>query len=335
MHPALEAAALRRGGVFTVADARSAGYRPDEIRSAVGTGDWHRLRRGIYVSARTWAAVAGDARAKHLLDSVAVLTALGRGPVLSHSSAARFHDVVLPQGVDDVVRLTDPDQWRTGRGYRIAAATLPAGDVVRTGPFDVTSTARTLVDVAREWSLVDSVVAVDDAIFRKRVRRSDVRAAILRQSHWVGIGVAARVLGLSDGRAESPLESRGRLALLQAGLPRPELQVELHGPRGFVGRVDAWYEDAGVAIEFDGLVKYTDPRDGGAPSEVAWQEKRREDLIRDLDVRVVRVVHADLPRLGGPVARLRQLIAQPLGGPRRFTVVRRPEPGSDPEHAAA
>ncbi|MGY1837025.1 type IV toxin-antitoxin system AbiEi family antitoxin domain-containing protein [Blastococcus sp. SYSU DS0510] len=335
MHPVLEAAARRRDGVFTVADARRAGYRPDEIRSAVGSGAWHRLRRGVYVTAETWATAAGDPRARHLLAAVAALTVLRAGPVLSHSSAARFHELVLPRGVDDVVRLTDPDQWRVGDGYRIAAAALPADDVVDTGPFRVTGVARTLVDCARELLVADAVVAFDAAIFRKQVRRRELTTAVLQQSHWLGIGGAARALGLADGRAESPLESRGRLALLDAGLPRPELQVDLHGPRGFVARVDAWFEDAGVAVEFDGRIKYEDPHGGRTPAEVAWREKRREDRIRDLDVRVVRVVDEDLPRLHGPAERLRELLARPLSGPRRFRVVRRPEPGSDPADAVA
>lgn len=195
--------------------------------------------------------------------------------------------------------------------------------------------ARTLVDCAREWPLVDAVVALDAALHERQVRRPDLQAAVLRQTHWLGIGAAARALGLSDGRAESPLETRGRLALLNAGLPCPELQVDLYGPRGFVARVDAWFEDAGVAVEFDGRVKYEDPHSGRSPAEVAWEEKRREDLIRDLDVRVVRVVNADLPRLHGPVQRLRYLLASPLSGPRRFRIVRRPEPGVDDAGAVA
>jgi predicted transcriptional regulator of viral defense system len=335
MHPDLEFAARRRGGVFTVADARHAGYRPDEIRVAVASGAWHRLRRGIYVTGAEWAAAKDDEVARHLLAAVAALTAVNPGPVLSHSSAARFHRIVLPRGVDEVVRLTDPDQWRIGDGYRIAAAALPEGDVVDSGPFPVTAAARTLVDCAREWSLVDAVVAADAALFEGRVRRSDLTEAVLRQSHWLGIGEAARAIALADGRAESPLETRGRLALLQAGLPCPELQVELHGPQGFLARVDAWYEDAGVAIEFDGRIKYADPYRGRTPAEVGWEEKRREDAIRDLDVRVVRVVQADLPRLRGPAERLRELLARPLDGPRRFRVVRRPEPGSVAAHEVA
>ena len=329
MHPALEYTARRRGGVFTVADARRAGYRPDEIRTAIVTGAWRRLRRGIFVTAAVWAAAADDERARHLLAAVATLTALGPGPVVSHSSAARFHSLVLPRSVGDVIRLTDPDQWRVGRGYQIAAAALAGEDVVDTGPFVVTGVARTLVDCAREWPLVDAVVAIDAALFKKHVRRSDLTAAVLRQSHWLGIGEAARAVGLADGRAESPLESSGRMALLRAGLAPPELQVDLYGPRGFVARLDGWYEEAAVAVEFDGFVKYVDPRDGRTPAEVAWEEKRREDEIRALDVRVVRVVQADLPQLHGPAERLKKLLAEPLSGPRRFRVVRRPEPGSD------
>ncbi|MGY1609431.1 MULTISPECIES: hypothetical protein [unclassified Geodermatophilus] len=335
MSPALEAAARRRGGVFTVHDARRAGYLPDDVRGAVRTRAWHRLRRGVYVSTARWLATAEDPRARHLLLCAAALAVLGPGPVLSHTSAARFHRLVLPRGVDDDVRLTQPDEWRCGRGYRIAAAALPPEDVVDAGAVRATTAARTLVDCARDWPLVDAVVAMDAAMQGRQVARDAIEAAVLRQTHWVGIGAAARAVGLADGRAESPLETRGRLALLQAGLPRPELQVELHGPRGLLGRVDAWYEEAALAIEFDGRVKYAAPRDGRTPEAVLWDEKRREDRIREHDVRVVRVTQEDLGPSSPVLARVARLLAQPLAGPRSFRVHRRPEPGPDPEDAVA
>ena len=103
--------------------------------------------------------------------------------------------------------------------------------------------------------------------------------------------------------------------MLSAGLPRPELQVEIHDGAGLIGRVDAWYEDAAVAVEFDGRVKYLDPRDGSSPGEVLWEEKRREDRMRDVGVRVVRVVNEDL----GPVwprkaARIQACWPRPTSG---------------------
>ncbi len=328
VHPMLESTARRRLGVFTVADARRAGCRPDEIRSAVGSGRWHRLRRGVYIETATWLTLADDPRARHLVECTAALTVLGPGPVVSHDSAARFHRLVLPRAVDGTVRLTHAEEWRRGRGYRVAAAELPPGDVVTAGPLAVTTVGRTLIDCAREWPLVDAVVALDAALQDERVRREDLRSTVLAQSHWLGVGEAARAVDLADGRAESPLETRGRLALLAAGLPRPELQVELHGPRGFVARVDAWYDEAAVAVEFDGRVKYLDPRPGRTPADVLWDEKRREDQVRELDVRMVRVAQEDLGALRAVTARIAGLLHTALPGPRRFRVVRRPEPGS-------
>jgi hypothetical protein len=151
---------------------------------------------------------------------------------------------------------------------------------------------------------------------------------VLGGSHRIGIAHAARALDLSDGRAESPLETRGRLAMLASGLPRPELQVQIHDAAGLIGRVDAWYEDAAVAIEFDGQVKYTDPRHASSPGKVLWEEKRREDRMRALGVRIVRVVNEDLgPPWPRTAAHIGDLVAAPYVGPRHFRAVRTDEPG--------
>ncbi len=333
--PELAFIATRRLGVFTAAEARRAGYRPDEISAAIRAGRWRQLRRGVYVETSRWEAVVGDVRARHLVECVAVLAALGPGPVLSHESAARHHGLVLPRSADETVRLTDAEQWRRGRGYRIAAATLPDGDVLRSAAYGVTTAARTLVDCAREWSLTGGVVAMDAAIQSRKVTRAQLVSAVLAASHWVGIGAAGRALSLADGRAESPLETRGRLALLAEGLPAPELQVEIHGERGFIGRVDAWYEEAAVAVEFDGKVKYFDPRNGRTPAEVAWDEKRREDALREHGVRVLRLVSDDIGQVRAELApRLRGLLASPFAGIRRFRAVGTDEPGTTTGAAA-
>jgi hypothetical protein len=329
--PSLRARADRQLGVFTSRDARCAGYRDDEIRSLLSAGDWSWLRRGVYAETATVSRLRSTARGRHLLDSVAVLVALGGGPVLSHASAARLHCFVLPAGTGDLVRLTDEDQWRSGRGYRVARAALPPSDLRPFMRFRATSAARTLVDCAREWELADSVVAVDAALHARAVTRPELRAAVLAARHWVGVGRAGRALSLADGRAESPLETRGRLALLGAGFPVPELQAEIHGGRGFVARVDAWYDDAAVAIEFDGRVKYSDPRDGRSPADVLWAEKRREDAVRELGIRVVRVAAADLgPGWPAVAARLAGHLSSAPAATRRFTVVRTEEPAGTP-----
>ena len=190
------------------------------------------------------------------------------------------------------------------------------------------SVARTLVDCAREWSLTDGVIAVDAALNEEKVTRAELVETVLSGSHRVGIAQAARVLGLSDGRAESPLETRGRLAILASGLPRPELQVEIHDAAGLIGRVDGWYEEAAVALEFDGQIKYTDPLYTSTPGEVLWKEKRREDRIRAVGIRVVRVANEDLGKPWPAMAeRIGALLAAPYVVPRRFRAVPTDEPG--------
>jgi predicted transcriptional regulator of viral defense system len=326
MHPELSAVAARRLGVFTSQEALRVGYRVEDIRAELGSRRWSRLRKGVYTSTDRLA--AADTRERHLMDCVAVLLSLGAGPVLSHASAARLYGLVVPRRLSSEVRVTAVDQWRRGRGYRVAHAGMTADEMEHWLEFDATSVPRTLVDCAREWSLTDGVVAIDAAMNDNKTTRADLLRAVLAGTHRVGIAQAARALDLSDGRAESPLETRGRLAMLAAGLPRPELQVEIHDAAGLIGRVDAWYDDAAVAIEFDGRVKYTDPRHASSPGTVLWKEKRREDRLRAAGARLVRVVNEDL---GSPwqqtAARIGGLLAAPYVGPRLFRAVPTLEPG--------
>ena len=324
MHPELRTIADARLGVFTSREALAVGYRVEDVRAELSTRRWVRLRKGVYIAADD---VPATDRSRHLVDCLAVLLSLAAGPVLSHASAARLHYLIVPRSASREVCVTAVDQWRRGRGYRVARAQLPDDDVRPWYGFGTTSVARTLVDCAREWSLTDSVIAIDAALQTRKVDRAEVHRAVLAGSHRVGIARAARALGLSDGRAESPLETRGRLALLSAGLPPPELQVEIHDAAGYIGRVDAWYPDAAVALEFDGRVKYLDPWDKLSPGEVLWKEKRREDRMRDVGVRVVRVVDEDLGAVWTQkAARIQSLVAVPLLGERRFRTVLSAEP---------
>jgi len=329
VHPTLRAVADRQFGAFASRDAVRAGYTPEEVQAEVSRGRWVRLRRGVYAERAVAEAADGDPVARHRLECAGVLVRLRGRAVISHASAARLGGIVVPPSRTGTVRLTDEVQWRRGRGYEVARAALPASDVRALSAFRVTAPARTLVDCAREWPLEDAVVAMDAALNAELLSRRELTDAVLAASHWVGVGDAARAANLADGRAESPLETLGRLRIVGSALPMPELQVEIRDARGLVGRVDAWYEEAAVAVEFDGLVKYEAPRDGRSPARVLWEEKRREDRLRNLDIRVLRVVRADLgPAWGRVRARLATLLATPLTGPRRFTVVRGSVPSS-------
>jgi predicted transcriptional regulator of viral defense system len=325
MHPLLRAAADRQLGVFTAADARRAGYGHDEIRHLRGSGRWVALRRGIYMAADDLARVTGPRR-RHLVDCLAVLLELGRPEAaVSSVSAARVWGLPVRRDLDRTVRLTHPTAGRRGRGFRMAQASLTAADVTTKGPVRVTTAARTLVDCAREWELDDAVVAMDAALLAEWTSPSELRRAVVAARGWPGVRRAERAASLADGRADSPLETRGRLRLVGAALPPTDLQVEIRTGGRRVGVVDAWFEEAAVAVEFDGRVKYSDPWRGRTPQQVLWDEKRREDELRALDIRIVRIAEADvhLPAWHRIEARLRRILATPGRTARRFSATPR------------
>jgi hypothetical protein len=321
MHPLLRAVADRQLGLFTAADARRAGYGHPEIRHLRSSGTWVTLRRGVYIAAGDLARVTGPRR-RHLLDCLAVLLELGRPEAaVSSVSAARAWNLPVRSDLERTLRLTHPTAGRRGRGFRMARASLPASDVTTMGPVLVTTAARTLIDCAREWDLDDAVVAMDAALLAGRTSPLELQRAVGAAEGWPGVRRAARAVALADGRAESPLETRGRLRLVGAELPPTDLQVEIRVGRRLVGVVDAWLEESAVAVEFDGRVKYADPWRGRSPEQVLWDEKRREDELRGLDIRVVRMAEADvhLPRWARVEERLRGLVATPGPPVRRFT----------------
>jgi hypothetical protein len=321
MHPLLRAAAERQLGLFTAVDARRAGYEHGEIQRLCSSGTWRRLRRGVYLTADALPS-AEDRGRRHQVECLAVLLELDRpSAALSHASAARLWGFPVRRGLLGPIRLTDPTLSRQGRGYRVTQAPLRTGEVVRRGPLRLTSAARTLLDCAREWDLDDAVVALDAAQLAGSVSARDLAEGLTALHGWRGARRAARAVALADGRAESPLETRGRLRIVGAGLPTPALQVEIHAGGVLVAVVDAWFDRAAVAVEFDGKVKYTDPWRGRSPERVLWEEKRREDQLRALDIRLVRIVDADLgPTWRTTEERLRGLLATPAPDVRRFTV---------------
>jgi hypothetical protein len=320
VHPLLRARAERQLGLFTTGDAVHAGYGPTEIRSLCRSGRWVRLRRGILITAEDLTAGEQTIQ-RYRIDCLAVLMSLDRpSAVLSHATAARLWQLPAPRGSSLPVRLTDPTQWRKGNGYLMSCAPLSPAERWRSGPLRLTSAPRTLVDCAREWPLEQAVIAIDAALLAERTSPTELAAATTSVRRWPGAARAVRAVALADGRAESPLETRGRLRIVGAGLPRPELQVEIKAGGRLVGVVDAWFDQAAVALEFDGQIKYTDPWRGRTPERVLWDEKRREDALRALDIHVVRIADPDVGTGWPPLERrLRRLLASPGPTRREFT----------------
>jgi len=283
-----------RLGVVTTADLTAAGVSKNEIASAVRRGGWVRLRPGVLITAADLAEVERSGR-RPGLDALAVTAALNRpSAVLSGATAAWVWGLPRPRSARAVVELTDPHRWRRGTGWLMTRAALPDGEVTVRGGYRLTTAARTVVDVARSWPEVDAVAAIDAALLRRLTTRDELTAVLDRHAYVPGIPRSVRAVALADGRAESWLETAGRLTFAALGLPVFVPQVELRVDGRLVKVADGWYPEAALAVEFDGQVKYRRPSFGRTPAEELWREKRDEDLLRSLGVQFVRVAAADL-----------------------------------------
>jgi hypothetical protein len=217
---------------------------------------------------------------------------------VSHVSAAALHGLPLWGMPLRLVHITRRPPARSDVDTRLRshAARLADQDVVRLGSLPVTSLARTVVDLARSMPFAVALAAADAALRSMRVTRDDLRAVLDGGAGTRGARAARRVVDLADQRSESVGESRSRAVMHQLGLVLPDLQVEVHRSGGeLVGRCDFGWRDARVLGEFDGRIKYGRLlRPGQDPGDAVFEEKRREDALRDERWGMVRWVWREL-----------------------------------------
>jgi hypothetical protein len=81
------------------------------------------------------------------------------------------------------------------------------------------------------------------------------------------------VIDLMEPKSESPMETRVRLLIVLADLPRPESQLIIYDRAGrFVARADMGYQSERFLIEYDGALHWEQRR----------ADDRRRDAMRDL-----------------------------------------------------
>jgi hypothetical protein len=150
------------------------------------------------------------------------------------------------------------------------------------------SPAYAAVDIARHLGPLDGLV-IADAALRRGVERDAMYALISNMQAYPGISTARWVVEHADARSESPLESLGRHAFIEAGLPAPISNVWIHAG-GQLFRSDHLVPDTGVLLEADGAVKYNDREDA---NEVVTSEKERERKLRAAGYGIARYNWAD------------------------------------------
>jgi hypothetical protein len=159
--------------------------------------------------------------------------------------------------------------------------------LVNVGERLATSPAWTAVEVARALRRPRALATLDAALRSRRCSRAEMWRAAVEQAGRRGIVAVRELLPLADERAESPMESEARLAMIDGGLPMPELQYEVIDGNGERRRVDFAWPEHRVAVEYDGIDWHSDP-------DALRNDRRRRLALQDIGWIVISIVFDDV-----------------------------------------
>lgn len=236
---------------------------------------------GTPLSPRQWVeagrlSLPADARASHhtrLLDE-----GLEIGPLFPlHFTIARDHHLAA----------------RSDRLFLHRTVSMPTGDDRGV------SLPAAVVGTAATRRLLDVVAVIDWLAHRKLLKIGSLRFMIDVESWRPGAEETDRALRLIDPRARSIPESEVRALLVAAGLPRPEVNADVHADDGtFLACGDLVYRWLKLLLEYEGRQHALDTaqfqrdihRYGGLRRE-AWAYAQITAEMKSQPVALVRFVH--------------------------------------------
>jgi hypothetical protein len=269
------------------------GPRPFSVPSALSGGATpYELRKGWDVPF-TGVRVAPGTPPDLLTRCRALATVLDDGVAFSHVTALRLFGVDLPWTMADDDRLHVTTRNAEDRPQRPGVVghwtRQPFLEVTDHFGLPVTTPRQTWTHVAVDL-LPDDVVVLGDAFMRRDLHLTtptELRDIAFRTKKVKGIVRAREQIPRMHTGTDSVMETRTRLLIVGAGMPCPEVNEDVHDPKGnHVARVDLLYRRWKIAIEYDGDLHRTDRR--------TWQNDiRKRRALRALGWIVIVVVKSD------------------------------------------
>ncbi|UXM90867.1 endonuclease domain-containing protein [Paenarthrobacter sp. JL.01a] len=243
-----------RSAPFTLAEAIDAGLAPRDLWGRVSIEP---VSKGIYRPSGWDFDLEAAARS---------LSAASPGAWISHVTAARLHGFPLPPWLSDSneLHLSKPRRLPAVRRKGVTGHTLVVaeGEIELVRGLWISTRPRTWLDLARTLPLNELICVGDHLIRMPRAEFEHrdtayatidgLRAMVERHKNLQGIVRAREALELMRVGADSAPESMLRLAMLDAGLPEPELQVHLRIGDRLSPSADLGYRERRLAIQYDG-----------------------------------------------------------------------------------
>ncbi|MEV7607774.1 DUF559 domain-containing protein [Paenarthrobacter sp. NPDC089322] len=239
---------------FTLDQVKAAGLQHAKVRKRASVEG---VSQGIYRPADWKFDLASAARA---------LSAASPGAWISHVTAARLHGLYLPSWLADSneLHLSKPRKLPSVRRRGVIGHTVLVHDseIEFTQAMWMSTRSRTWLDLARRLPLNDLVCIGDQLIRvpRPQLEGRDapfttieaLRTMVEGHKNLQGVTRAREALELMRVGADSAPESLLRLAMLDAGIAEPELQVQLRVNDPFSPSADLGFRERRLAIQYDG-----------------------------------------------------------------------------------
>jgi hypothetical protein len=272
--------------------------------------------RGVFVRAEFWGSLGGDERYRELVKAAAAsvdtavicadpadpatsvdpadpaICAASRLVFSNHSAAALWRLAWIGAWPDRAHTVEPIAAGGRSNAMFIRHTRGVPDELVEIDGVEVTTLARTVVDLARTETFGRAVTLADSALRRTLhpidglprtfLTREGLAAELDLVPMRHGSAKARRVIEFADGAADRPGESMSRVSMRVARLPTPQLQAKLAGASGRIWTVDFWWPSANLIGEFDGRHKYTKAEflRGRTPQQAVYDEKLREDDLR-------------------------------------------------------
>jgi hypothetical protein len=188
----------------------------------------------------------------HLLFVRAAALLMPPGAVIDGCSAAHLWGVPMA-APDQPVQVWTPVLFGPVRGVCIHHTPVRSACVTERRGLPICTPAHAAWEIARTMPVHDAMEWIDALARRRRLTRANFTNHGVLHPSGRGHRRAATTLNLADPRAESPPESRVRVAFAVARLPAPIPQFTVLDADGyFLARVDFAWPGLRFAAEYDG-----------------------------------------------------------------------------------
>jgi hypothetical protein len=244
-------------GVFSLTEAIQADVSPERLRR----GDIVRLAQGFYA--------LRDGEPDHVTVARAVCRNYAN-TWMSGPTGGMARGLTLPESI--APERPEVSRQRPGNVPRLALVTgrraqVKPGEVTRIGGIPVSTPARVWLELASSLTVRELVEFGDHLVRNPRkayedreepfATIADLRLFTAWHPQMTGADRARDALELIRVGADSVKETQLRLALVDAGLPEPELQVKLDPGDPHSPVADLGYRGPRIAIDYDGATHLT------------------------------------------------------------------------------